>query len=44
MITTPLTDLDLSKYVYGYNSKDYIYDLFGTGNHSGSVSWRTLYS
>ena len=36
MITTPLTDLDLSKYVYGYNSKDYIYDLFGTGNHSGS--------
>ena len=37
MITTPLNDLDLSKYVYGYNSKDYIYDLFGTGNHSGSV-------
>ena len=37
MITTPLIDLDLSKYVYGYNSKDYIYDLFGTGNHSGSA-------
>lgn len=37
MITTPLTDVDLSKYVLGYNSQDYIYDLFGTGNHSGNV-------
>ena len=37
MITTPIVDLDFSKYVYGYNSKDYIYDLFGTGNHSGNV-------
>ena len=37
MITTPINDVDLSKYVYGYNSTEYIYDLFGTGNHSGNV-------
>ena len=37
MITTPINDIDLSKYVYGYNSAEYIYDLFGTGNHSGNV-------
>ncbi len=37
LVTTPLTDLDLSKYVSGYNSDGYTYDLFGTGNHSGNV-------
>lgn len=37
LVTTPLTNLDLSKYVSGYNSDGYTYDLFGTGNHSGNV-------
>jgi ubiquitin C-terminal hydrolase len=37
LVTTPLTDVDFSKYVYGYNNQEYIYDLFGTGNHSGSA-------
>jgi ubiquitin C-terminal hydrolase len=36
-ITFPLTDLDLSKYVAGYNSNKYVYDLFGVCNHSGNV-------
>ena len=34
-ITTPLTNLDLSKYVIGYDKDKYIYDLFGICNHSG---------
>jgi ubiquitin C-terminal hydrolase len=38
LVTTPLTNLDLSEYVYGYHSDKYIYNLFGTGNHSGDVS------
>lgn len=33
----PLENLDLSKYVVGYNSDSYIYDLYGVCNHSGSV-------
>lgn len=37
LVTTPLTDLDLSEYVAGYESENCVYDLFGTGNHSGSV-------
>ena len=37
LVTIPLTNLDLSKYVSGYNSDGYTYDLFGTGNHSGNV-------
>jgi ubiquitin carboxyl-terminal hydrolase 8 len=37
LVTTPLTNLDLSKYISGYNSENFIYDLFGTGNHSGNV-------
>jgi ubiquitin C-terminal hydrolase len=37
MVTTPINNIDLSKYVYGYNATEYVYDLFGTGNHSGGV-------
>ena len=37
MVTTPLQDVDLSRYIHGYNATDYIYDLFGTGNNSGGV-------
>lgn len=34
-VTTPIYNLDLSRYVIGYNSTKYIYDLFGVANHSG---------
>jgi len=37
LITFPLDDLDLSKYVIGYNKKNYIYELYGVCNHSGGV-------
>ena len=37
-ITFPLTDLDMSKYIIGYDKKSYKYDLFGICNHSGGVS------
>ena len=32
----PLNDLNLSKFVIGYNPNTYIYDLYGVCNHSGS--------
>ena len=38
LITFPLENLDLSKYVIGYKRESYIYDLYGICNHSGSVS------
>ena len=38
LVSTPLEDVDFSSYVKGYNADKYVYDLFGTGNHSGSVS------
>ena len=34
-IPFPLTGLDLSKYVSGYNPNQYIYDLYGVCNHEG---------
>jgi ubiquitin C-terminal hydrolase len=37
LIDFPLTDLNLSKYVIGYNKETYIYDLYGVCNHGGSV-------
>lgn len=37
MINFPLENLDLSKYVVGYDSNSYIYDLYGICNHSGGV-------
>ena len=37
-IDFPLENLDLSKYVNGYNPKQYIYDLFGVCNHIGGVT------
>ena len=33
----PMTDFDLSKYVSGYNSGQYVYDLYGVCNHMGGV-------
>ncbi len=35
IVSTPLTNLDLSKYVIGYDKHSYIYELFGICNHSG---------
>ena len=37
-IDFPLSGLDLSKYVRGYNPQSYQYDLFGVCNHMGGVN------
>jgi len=37
MIDFPLENLDLSKYIIGYDKPSYIYDLYGVCNHSGSL-------
>ena len=37
-IDFPLDDLDLSKYVCGYNASSYKYELYGICNHIGGVS------
>lgn len=31
----PLEGLDMTKYIYGYNKDNYIYDLYGVCNHTG---------
>ena len=36
MVDFPIENLNLSKYVIGYNKDSYIYDLYGVCNHSGS--------
>ena len=38
LIDFPLENLDLSKYVKGYHSDSYKYDLYGVCNHVGNVS------
>jgi ubiquitin C-terminal hydrolase len=38
LVNFPMTGLDLSKYVCGYNPKTYVYDLYGVCNHFGGVS------
>jgi len=37
LVTFPLENLDLTKYVVGYKKEQYIYDLFGIVNHSGNT-------
>lgn len=37
LVDFPLENLDLTKYVEGYDKKSYIYDLYGVCNHSGGV-------
>jgi ubiquitin C-terminal hydrolase len=37
LVDFPLTNLNLSKYVIGYNKETFVYDLYGVCNHSGSV-------
>jgi len=36
MVDFPIENLNLSKYVIGYNKDSFIYDLYGVCNHSGS--------
>ena len=36
MVDFPLENLNLSKYVIGYNKDSYVYDLYGVCNHSGT--------
>jgi ubiquitin carboxyl-terminal hydrolase 8 len=37
LITFPLDNLDLSKYVIGYKKSSYNYELYGVCNHTGGV-------
>lgn len=37
LVTFPLVDLDMSKYVVGYDKESYIYDLYGICNHTGGI-------
>jgi ubiquitin carboxyl-terminal hydrolase 8 len=37
LIRFPLEDLDLSKYVEGYEPAQYVYELYGVCNHIGNV-------
>ena len=37
LIDFPLDNLDLSKYVVGYNASSYKYKLFGVANHMGGI-------
>ena len=37
LVDFPIDNLNLSKYVIGYNKESYVYDLYGVCNHSGSV-------
>ena len=37
LVTFPLENFDLSKYVIGYKKDSYVYDLYGICNHSGNV-------
>ena len=37
LVTFPLDDLDLTRYVVGYKKDSYHYELYGVCNHSGGV-------
>ena len=37
LVDFPMTDLDLTRYVSGYNAQQYKYELFGVCNHIGGV-------
>ena len=38
LVSSPLTNVDFSTYVKGYNNNSYIYDLYGVCNHYGGTS------
>jgi ubiquitin C-terminal hydrolase len=37
LVDFPINNVDLSKYVIGYDKESYVYDLYGVCNHSGST-------
>jgi len=37
LVDIPLTDFSLSRFVSGYNAKQYVYDLYAVCNHSGNT-------
>ena len=37
LVTFPLIELNLSKYVIGYNKESFVYDLYGIANHTGKT-------
>jgi ubiquitin carboxyl-terminal hydrolase 4/11/15 len=38
VVDCPLDNLNLSKYVEGYDAKKYVYELFAVSNHIGTPS------
>jgi len=38
LVSFPLENFDLSKYVVGYKKENYVYDLYGICNHGGGVN------
>lgn len=38
LVNFPIENLDLRKYVSGYNRNEYMYSLYGVANHSGGTS------
>jgi ubiquitin carboxyl-terminal hydrolase 8 len=38
IIDFPINNLDMSSYVSGYNSKEYVYELYGIVNHLGNMN------
>ena len=37
LVQFPIENLDLNKYIIGYNKSSYLYDLYGVCNHMGGV-------
>lgn len=37
LVNFPINNLDMSNYVIGYNSQNYLYNLVGVCNHSGGI-------
>ena len=38
-IQFPIYDLDMTKYIHGYNKNKYVYHLYGICNHSGRLQY-----
>ena len=39
MVSSPIDNVDFTKYVSGYNKTSYVYDLYGICNHYGSLNF-----
>jgi len=39
MVSSPINDIDFTKYVSGYNKSSYVYDLYGICNHYGGSNF-----